>query len=174
MMPQEAVKWATAPGLAVGDVLHAWHSDHLVDVPIGPTFDVLRVIAPVGWAALAIMRAEGHHFGPVVEVLSHPMLEVVIPPAAAADWPLIDHTVCVAVNQGRLRCPPPTITARSIPVDERVWAFAPSAIAYTDAEALHEAVATARDRYRRRHVPDDPDEERERYHGARRLTLASQ
>src|SRR6266550_4391802 len=96
MVSQEAVKWATAPGVPVGDVLHAWHTGHSVHVPIGRDWDVIRVTAHIGWDALARMRFAGHDFGPVVMNRPRQTLEIVVPTGSAAAWPALDRSACVA------------------------------------------------------------------------------
>jgi hypothetical protein len=78
------MKWATEAGVPVGDVLHAWHCGTTVEVPIGRQWDVLRVTDHIGWAALALMRADNCYFGPVLEVRPRQTVEILVPPGTAA------------------------------------------------------------------------------------------
>lgn len=173
MVPETALKWAAAPGVAVGDVLYAWHCESTVDVPVGREWDVVRLTAFVGWGALALMRTDGHDVGPVLEARPHPMIEVVVPPGSAAVWPWPGRPECVPISSGFLRCPPPWITSLRPPVNGRCWAFAPGTTStpYTDPDALCEAAATVVASLRRRTTPVDDERELAHYE-ARRLTLA--
>ncbi|MBV9023726.1 MAG: hypothetical protein JO362_08000 [Streptomycetaceae bacterium] len=145
MVSQEAVKWATAAGVAVGDVLHAWKADRCIPVPIGRDWDVIRVTAHIGWDALARMRLADHDFGPVVMNRPRRTLEIVVPPGSAAAWPALDRSACVAAAHGHLRCPPPWTRAPGVEAAGYGWVYAApgTAVPYTDGDALCEAIVTA-------------------------------
>jgi hypothetical protein len=172
MVPQAAVRWATEAGVPVGDVLHAWHCGTTVDVPIGCQWEVLRVTARIGWAALALMRADSFSFGPVLEARPRRTVEILVPPGTAAVWPPLDRSRCVAVSRGTLRCPPPWTTSLGAEVNGRRWFCAPvGPLPYTDADALCEAVAIVMASHRRRREPlDDPEKAHAAYGSLRRLT----
>jgi hypothetical protein len=70
-----------------------------------------------------------------------------------------------------LRCPPPWTTALEAEVNGRRWFYepGPTALPYTDADALCEAVSTVMASRRRRDALDDSAKERDAYGIRRRL-----
>ncbi len=159
---QETLKWAVHAGLRDAAELMAWIEGAVgvtVTVPIGARWDVIRLSASLGFSALALLRADGHAFGPVLETTYEDhgsqcpkgpgRVDIVVPAGTAEAWPVVDPTLCAAVDSGLWRCPSPSV-GPSQRVHGRRWVTAPGgAVPYTDPTALAERVATAMASYRR-------------------------
>ncbi|TDC78272.1 hypothetical protein [Streptomyces hainanensis] len=82
-----AVAWVVAAGAVEEDVIDAWRSRRAVSVPVGRSWDVVRVSRPLGWAVLARLPRHVAGIGPVLEVPARETVEFLIPPGAASGWP---------------------------------------------------------------------------------------
>lgn len=136
------LEWATRAGVPIGDALAPWLAAELLAIPVGASWDVLRMAAEPAHDAVNALLAGGEEFGPFLETEQlGGVLEFVVPRGSAAAWVSLDGTWCTA--RGALRCPPPWCTGS---VEGRRWIVAPPVPVVTDVSALRAAYITAQTR----------------------------
>ncbi|WP_051722764.1 hypothetical protein [Streptomyces albus] len=140
-----ALSRATAAGAPAGTVGDAWRTGAAAEVPVGRTWDVLRVTATVGSDALNRLRCRNIALGPVLDVRPRGTVEFLVAPGLASYWP--DLRCTVWADRGFVRWPAPSLswaTGRRARCG-RSWVVPPSCPSpYTaDADALCEAVVAS-------------------------------
>jgi hypothetical protein len=108
-----ALRWAVASGAEENDVRGAWVTGRAVDVPIGPTWEVLRATTTVGRDVIRHLRARRVPLGPTLWVPPRATVEFVLPSGACAEWQphrsAVGRVVKV-VSEGTIRWPAPDVT----------------------------------------------------------------
>lgn len=135
-------RWIIESGAQPEHLHRAWATGQLAQIPIGDRWDVIRITAHVGYAALRRIRRAGTPLGPVLETPAREAVEVLVAPGTAAAWPNLGYTT--AVGSGTLLCPAPwvTTTASSTPAQRyRAWIIPPGPREPVDSDVLCEAVA---------------------------------
>lgn len=144
MLTRTELAWALEAGADRAALEAGWKIPTVVGVPVGATWDVVRITSGLGWTALARLRSISAPIGPVLETPVRGTIEVVVPTGTAAAWPAIPGTRAVA--RGVLWCPPPHVTfvSRSRTLGGRCWIVPPGmGTDAADADMLCEAVAAS-------------------------------
>ncbi|MYV63572.1 hypothetical protein GTW37_34785 [Streptomyces sp. SID4931] len=142
MTPATTARWIIESGAQTDHLHRAWATGQLAQIPIGDRWDVIRITAHLGYAALRRIRQRGILLGPVLETPARGAVEVLVAPGTAAAWPDLRNTR--AVGSGMFLCPAPwvTTTARGPAArGYRAWIIPPGPREPVDADALCEAVA---------------------------------
>ncbi|ONI48531.1 hypothetical protein [Streptomyces sp. IB2014 011-1] len=142
-MTIETIAWAIDAGADPGALAAAWGAGRPAPIPIGRTWDIIRLSPSLGAQALARTRHLGR-VGPVLRTTASRTFEVVVPLGTAHSWPHLPGTC--AVSSGALLCPPPTATVGRPDTagSGRLWICSPlSGVDPTDPHALCEGAAAA-------------------------------
>jgi hypothetical protein len=132
-----AVEWISRVGASVTGALASWDQGHLVDVPVGTAWDVVRLPRAAGWRTVMRMRQAGTPVGPVQHTPAG--VEVLVPVGAAARWELPD--VQVLTEGSFVAVPHPAMVAPRTQMGHS-WIVSPQEfVPLTDADLLYEAYA---------------------------------
>ncbi|EOT04366.1 hypothetical protein [Streptomyces noursei] len=135
-----ALRWATAAGADKHDVHAAWAAGHAVDVPIGRSWDVLRVTATVGWDAIEALTTNGVTLGPILWCPPRATIEFLVP--RGSQW--APQPAVRLATSGYIRWPAPEVTLASgrQATCGRTWVVPPliTVPAHTSVTYLYQAV----------------------------------
>lgn len=146
-MTDYAIRWALAAGANPGELARTWETGQLAEVPIGRTWDVVRITDRVAPTVAGRLIVLGVPQGPLLVCQPRAAYEWLIPVGEAAQWAALPQwgRLCVAVTAGTLLCPPPTDSRRQEYHRGRRWLVPPAERfpQATDSDALYEVLAAA-------------------------------
>jgi hypothetical protein len=118
----------------------------LIPLPIGDTWEVVRITAARGRQTVTRLRAAGVRPGPVLHNRARGALEFVVEAGASAGWPALPDSWCYkTVTRGMLLCPPARVAESNgaAPRRGRVWLVPPrTGLPPTDGALLCAALAS--------------------------------
>ncbi|MFJ5121891.1 hypothetical protein [Kitasatospora sp. NPDC088548] len=119
------VSWLASACARPSVALSGWASGGLAEVPIGPLFDVVRVIESVAQPVLERLRAAGAPVGPVLMCEPRSTWEFLVEPQSLDQvGPLLGAIAVTAGPRALLRCPRPGAVR---PINGRSWLVWPAA-----------------------------------------------
>jgi hypothetical protein len=128
-----ALVWITG---SVTEALAAWDQGRLAELPVGATWEVVRMPRRLGWRTVDCLRAMGAVIGPVLH--SEKWVDVLVPAGSVDGW---DQDEATVLGEGEtISVPHPSFVAPRTH-HARSWIVPPAGAALTDGAALYEAFA---------------------------------
>lgn len=131
--------WSKNTGARVLEALRAWDPGELAAVPVGRSWDVLRMERSHGWRTVEALRTAGADIGPVLHSPgTH--IDVLVPIGSLNGWD--QRGAAPLPLNDMLLVPHPAVVSPET-VRGRSWLIPPMGSTLTDGCALYEAYASA-------------------------------